>query len=55
VVNGKLYIDHDEDNYETIDHECDLAHSAGVATPFYPGLCTRSGNSTAPACLTFPP
>jgi hypothetical protein len=24
VVNGKLYIDHDEDNYETIDHECDL-------------------------------
>lgn len=24
IVNGQLYLEHDEDNLETIDHECDL-------------------------------
>ena len=24
IVNGQLYLEHDEDNHETIGHECDL-------------------------------
>ena len=24
VVGGKMYLEHDEDNFETIDHECDV-------------------------------
>jgi hypothetical protein len=24
VVNGQMYLEHDEDNFETIDHECDV-------------------------------
>jgi hypothetical protein len=29
VANGKMYLDHDEDNFETIDHECDLEAYCG--------------------------
>jgi len=32
-VNGKMYLEHDEDNYETIAHECDLE-----------AYCTSCGN-----------
>ena len=24
VIDGKLFLEHDEDNHETVDHECDL-------------------------------
>jgi hypothetical protein len=36
VVNGKLYIDHDEDNYETVDHECDLEAFCGGCSTLLP-------------------
>lgn len=33
VVNDHLYIDHDEDNFETVEHECDLeAYCQGCDT-----------------------
>ena len=51
VVGGKMYLEHNEDNFETIDHECDVeayCTSCGQVLPWalYEIRCNTSAIAT---------